>query len=86
MRCATLEGGRMTGDIQRSIKCDFATQLCHLGGNGITTRSVEKKNIFEPPIQQKCANKSRGDMLTQVLFADLLPASGFIISNRARGL
>ena len=55
----------------------------HLGGNGITTRSVEKKKSFEPPIQENCANKSRGDTLTQMLLAvicaELLPPVGFCL-------
>ena len=65
----------------------------HLGGNGITMRSVEKKKSFEPPIQENCANKSRGDTLTQMLLAvicaELLPPVGLlllIISYRTRGL
>ena len=50
---------------------------------GQEKRSKEKKKSFEPPIQENCANKSRGDTLTQMLLAvscaELLPPVGFCL-------
>ena len=84
-------------DIQRCILQNVTLHTIVPSGstyrNGITTRSVEKKKSFEPPIQENCANKSRGDTLTQMLLAvicaKLLPPVGLlllVISYRTHGL
>ena len=87
--CDVVRGGRVPCpcDIQRCILQNVTLHIIVPSGstyrNGITTRSVEKKKSFEPPIQENCANKSRGDTLTQMLLAvicaELLPPVGFCL-------